>query len=140
MFGPLKDDQGELVVISRQDAAQQGRSFFYTGKPCRKRGHMSVRYVSNGCCKACLNQTFKPKINAWTQKLIPFVNQNLWTLQDFTKAERVALRVYLQHCIFEFIRKNRASRDLGYRTELEEAMLEIEERGKYAAGNPNTTD
>jgi hypothetical protein len=141
LFGPLKDAQGELVVISRQDASDQGRSFFYTGKPCRKRGHHSVRYVSNGCCKACLNQTFKPRVNPWTKKLSAFSSTLLWTGADLTKAERIVLRVYLQHCIFEYLRKLYASRPLTWRAELEEAMLEIENRGRFASvEDPRNTD
>lgn len=140
MYGPLLDDKGELVVITREEAAAQGRSFFYTGKPCKKRGHFSVRYVSNGCCKACLNQTFKPKLNPWTKKLVPFASSKLWTLADFSREERVALRVYLQHCIFTFIRSQRVARDLAYKAELEAAMQEIEERGKFAVGDPRNQD
>lgn len=39
-------------IISRQDAAVQGRKRFYTGKPC-KYGHDAQRFVSTGGCVAC---------------------------------------------------------------------------------------
>lgn len=140
MFGPLTNDSGELLINSREDAAAQGRSFFYTGKPCRKRGHLSVRYVSNGCCKACLNQTFKPRINIWSLKFIPFTSSHLWTLGDLSRDERIALRVYLQRCIFQFIRTLRKDKDLKYRGEIEAAMQEMEERDKYAINDSRNMD
>jgi hypothetical protein len=39
-------------VITRSNAAAQGRKHFYTGKPC-KYGHDSARFVSTGGCMAC---------------------------------------------------------------------------------------
>jgi hypothetical protein len=39
-------------VISRHDAANQGRHKFFTGKPC-KHGHTAERYVVNGTCTEC---------------------------------------------------------------------------------------
>lgn len=39
-------------LISRQDAAAQSRTRFYTGRPCRY-GHDAQRYVSTGGCVAC---------------------------------------------------------------------------------------
>lgn len=48
------DIQREL--ISRDDAHAQGLSYFYTGKQC-KRGHVDLRFVSNGGCKSCVNRT-----------------------------------------------------------------------------------
>lgn len=39
-------------IISRHDAAAQGRKRFYTGRPC-KYGHDAQRFVSTGGCVAC---------------------------------------------------------------------------------------
>jgi len=64
---------------------------------------------------------------------MPFSNSHLWTAAHFSKAQRVALRVYLQHCIFEFIRKNMGEMDFNARVELEAAMQEIEEIGRWAS-------
>jgi hypothetical protein len=139
MLNTLTDAQGNLQVISRRDAADNGYTFFYTGKAC-KHGHASKRYVSTGGCYACLTQTFKARINPWTSKLTPFASSKLWTGTDLTRDERVTLRVYLQHCIFEFLRKNRADRGFVYLTELEAGMQEIEERGKFALQDPRNTD
>ena len=140
MLGPLKNAQGELVVISRREAADGGRLFFYTGKPC-KHGHLAPRYVTNAGCQACLNTRFVPRRNPWTNKLIPFSNSHLWTAAHFSKAQRVALRVYLQHCIFAFVRKNIDDLTFNGKVELEAAMQEIEERGRWmTAEDPRNTD
>jgi len=124
----------------RQVAADKGEMFFDTGKPC-KRGHMSKRYVSTGGCVACLNYTIKVRRNPWTNKLVPFTNNHLWTATHFSKAQRIALRIYLQHCIFEFIRANMGDLDFNARVELQAAMQEIEELGKWASvEDPRNTD
>lgn len=138
LLGPLMNDNGSYAIISRRDAADSGRSFFYTGVPC-KHGHLALRYVSNAGCLGCLTK-FRAKVNPWTTKLVPLPTSKLWTLADFTRDERVTLRVYLQHCIFTFARSQRANRDLAYRSELETAMQEIEERGKFALGDPRNQD
>lgn len=41
-----------MEQISRYVAANSGKAFFYTGKPCHLQ-HDSVRYVSTGGCLAC---------------------------------------------------------------------------------------
>jgi hypothetical protein len=139
MRGTFTDDQGNLQVISRRDAADNGYTFFYSGKPC-KHGHVAPRYVTTGGCKACLVGMYRPKVNPWTTKLTPFASSKLWTGTDLTRDERVTLRVYLQHCIFEFLRKNRADRGLAYMAELEAGMQEVEERGKFALQDPRSQD
>lgn len=45
-------------VISRRDAAKNGRIYFYTGKKCSK-GHDALRFVSNGACTECQRQYSK---------------------------------------------------------------------------------
>lgn len=42
-----------MNIITRKEAAQQGLSRYYTGKPCKK-GHVSERMRSNGQCVTCL--------------------------------------------------------------------------------------
>lgn len=119
------------TVISRREAADSGKYFFFTGKPC-KHGHISKRYTSTGGCVACLNSTYKVRRNPWTDKLVPFSNSNLWTLNGLSKEQRVALRVYLQHCIFEFVRIQIAQQPLAYKAEVEAAIDEIENRNRFA--------
>lgn len=41
-----------VKLISKREAIRQGLKWFFTGKPC-KRGHISVRSINNGGCKAC---------------------------------------------------------------------------------------
>lgn len=127
------------AIISRQQAADSGKLKFFTGKPCRH-GHMAERYVTNGGCTACLGKHFKVRRNPWTGRLVPFSNNSLWTLNGFSKEERVTLRVYLQHCIFEYIRARIAKESLDERAIIEAAMQEIEERGRYAITDPRCTD
>jgi hypothetical protein len=141
MLGPLRDlATGELVVIGRREAADTGRTFFYTGKPC-KHGHMSPRYVTNAGCVTCITKSYKPRINPWSTRLVPFSNAHLWTAAHLSKMQRVALRVYLQHCIFEFVRVQVANDPVTFKVELEAAMQEIEDRGRFATHlDPRSTD
>lgn len=39
-------------TISREEAARQNLTHFFTGKPCRY-GHTAQRFVSTGSCTAC---------------------------------------------------------------------------------------
>lgn len=54
---PADTDRGGDVVapapIGRAEAHAAGKTHYFTGRPCRA-GHVSVRYVSTGTCKACL--------------------------------------------------------------------------------------
>ena len=43
-----------MQIITRQEAAQQGLSRFFTGKPC-KHGHVSERYTRGNQCAVCSN-------------------------------------------------------------------------------------
>jgi hypothetical protein len=45
-----------MQIISRDAAAANGLTRFYTGKACQ-RGHIAERYVSNGACVECLTKT-----------------------------------------------------------------------------------
>ena len=40
------------VIISREDAAEQKLTHFFTGRPC-KYGHLAPRFVSTGGCTEC---------------------------------------------------------------------------------------
>lgn len=44
-----------LSVITRQQAIDRGRRFYFDGKRCQ-RNHLSPRYASNGSCVACLRE------------------------------------------------------------------------------------
>jgi len=45
-------ESNPTFIISREEAAERGRSRFRTGTPC-KAGHLADRYVSNRQCVAC---------------------------------------------------------------------------------------
>lgn len=128
------------VVISRRDAADSGKKHYFTGEPC-KHGHTSPRYVTNGGCVACARSLFVPKHNPWTKELMPFTNANLWAATRFSKAQRIALRVYLQKCIFTFTRAQFENMEFKVQVELEAAMQEIEERPRFTQpDDPKCTD
>lgn len=42
-----------LTIISRRDAAAQGKKRYFTNVPC-KYGHIAERWVSSGMCKGCI--------------------------------------------------------------------------------------
>ena len=43
----------ERILISFKDAKEAGHSFYFTGRPCQKAGHVTLRYVS-GNCQECV--------------------------------------------------------------------------------------
>lgn len=45
----------EYEIITRAEAKEQGLTYYFTGKPC-KRGHLSKRQTSNGSCQSCVSQ------------------------------------------------------------------------------------
>lgn len=93
------------IVITRQDAHRNGEVFYFTGKPC-KSGHISHRYVSNGCCKVCVNGMFKKARNGLTSDLVTFQPSKLWAPAAMQRDDLIRLRHYLQTCIFAYIAKN----------------------------------
>lgn len=43
-------------IITRRDARAQGLKRYWTGKPCKRRGHIAERLCSNGECLACVRE------------------------------------------------------------------------------------
>ena len=41
-----------MELIRRKDALDQGLTYYFTGKPCKK-GHVALRRAINGCCVEC---------------------------------------------------------------------------------------
>lgn len=98
----------DMKVISRVEAHRLGRTMFFTGKPCRKQGHLAQRYVSSGGCKACVNGMFKKSLGSGlTHDLINFRPQKLMIHAGATREEAIRVRHYLQNCIFAFFKANR---------------------------------
>jgi hypothetical protein len=42
-----------MEILTRAAAKAAGAKFYYTGKPCKRAGHLSSRYTSNGHCVDC---------------------------------------------------------------------------------------
>lgn len=55
-----------LTIIRRKDALAQGLPRYFTGKPCRKAGHIAERFTVNGDCVAC--NPAKMKRIGWAKK------------------------------------------------------------------------
>jgi hypothetical protein len=62
------------VIITREEAVQQGLSRFYTGSPC-VRGHVAPRFVSSKACVTCARE-----------------NQNKWDAQNFGKLKQYSVK------------------------------------------------
>lgn len=43
-----------LELIARKEAWEKGLTRYFTGQPCRARGHVAERYVSTSGCVECL--------------------------------------------------------------------------------------
>jgi hypothetical protein len=41
-----------MKLIKRKEALAEGKTHYYTGKPCKK-GHIALRRAANGCCVEC---------------------------------------------------------------------------------------
>lgn len=51
--------------ISRKAAKAAGLKHYFTGKPCKRAGHIDRRYVCSFCCVTCARE----KANEWFQSL-----------------------------------------------------------------------
>lgn len=96
----IQPDPSELQVISREQAAAEGKRVYFTGQAC-KHGHVAQRYVSTGGCLGCLNKwkhlTAK---NPFSHDLVPFVpRKGLWRSKRLTLEQLGQLDTYLQTCI-----------------------------------------
>lgn len=45
-----------VEIIARKNAMRQALKRYFTGKPCKKRGHIAERLCSNGECLACVKE------------------------------------------------------------------------------------
>lgn len=41
-----------MKLLKRKDALAEGKTYYFTGKPCKK-GHVAPRRAINGCCTEC---------------------------------------------------------------------------------------
>lgn len=96
---------GTLEIISRKDAHARGDVFFFTGRPCRVRGHVGRRYVSNGCCVACFSM-FKRKVGSGvTLDMMTFRPEKLVAPSSYTREDLIKLRHYLQTCVYAYTQR-----------------------------------
>lgn len=62
-------EKGAIVkIVTRMEAAKSGLNRFFTGKPCRN-GHIAERYVINGTCVECANNSAKRHNNEFVMAL-----------------------------------------------------------------------
>lgn len=54
-----------MQVITRKAAKAAGLKYYYTGKPCKRGGHIDQRYVASFCCRTCA----RDKANEWFRSL-----------------------------------------------------------------------
>jgi len=94
----------ESIVKTRKQAYADGDLLYYTGRAC-KQGHLSQRYVSNGCCKYCINQTFKRRYVEPDGPLVNFIPSKLRAPRSYGINDLIRLRHYLQTCVFAYMRQ-----------------------------------
>jgi 5-methylcytosine-specific restriction endonuclease McrA len=71
-----KRDTQPREIITRAEAKARGLPFYFTGKPCRSRGHVGFRYVGgNGDCVQCAREraaayqaAHPEKVRQWSRK------------------------------------------------------------------------
>lgn len=89
-------------LCTREQAAQNGRMFFFTGKPC-KHGHIEPRYVSTSGCIGCLHKYKKLFAkNPFTKDKVPFDASGLWVSKRLNQEQRIQLGEYIQKCVDTF--------------------------------------
>ena len=91
-------------LISREDAAAKGQTTYYTGMPCRKAGHISERYVSNGACLMCLQRFRRVTQNPWTKELTPFLlDTGFYVPTGLTPELHGELVEFLHQCVEHWV-------------------------------------
>jgi 5-methylcytosine-specific restriction endonuclease McrA len=53
-----------MEIITRDEAIKRGMSYYFTGEPCAKRGHVSKRVVSSYSCFECRKEMLEGKAKA----------------------------------------------------------------------------
>lgn len=90
------------TVISRRDAAAQGLTHFYTGRPCLH-GHDAERFVTSGRCIVCAYPHARGGgFNPFTQLLRKYQPAPLWILKALSAEEVEEMNAYLQLCANAF--------------------------------------
>jgi hypothetical protein len=88
---------------TREQAAADGRTFYFTGEPC-KHGHTAPRYVSTTGCLDCLTKFRRLKAkNPHTHDLVPYSCPTLWRSKRLDGEQLDGLAKYLQTCIDAYV-------------------------------------
>lgn len=45
-----------MEIVSRKAAKAAGLKYYFTGKPCKRGGHIDQRFVCSFCCKTCARE------------------------------------------------------------------------------------
>lgn len=91
------------ALMTREDAATQGRKTYYLGTPCQK-GHISERYTSNGACLMCLQRFRRTTMNPWTRELAPYVlDQGFFIPAGITPELHAELTEFLHQCVEHWV-------------------------------------
>lgn len=87
--------QAVKTVISRDDAQSQGRTRYYTGVSCKKRGHFSERFVSSGGCVECVNRK-RTTTTGYNVVNIQFIIERGWSA-DLVPRFRVIMQEWAKN-------------------------------------------
>jgi 5-methylcytosine-specific restriction endonuclease McrA len=52
-----------MTIISRKAAKAAGQKYYFTGKPCKRGGHVEKRFVSSFLCMACARDKARERYN-----------------------------------------------------------------------------
>lgn len=86
-------------VISREEAAKQGRKTYFTAEPC-KHGHTAPRYVTNAGCLECIGKWKRASAkNPYSHDLEPYMGVTFWVSKRLSPEQLAGLEPYLQKCI-----------------------------------------
>lgn len=88
-----------MEIISREEAASQGKKRYFTGQPCRN-GHVAQRYVLNSGCLDCAHRFKRLRaVNSFSHDLVPFDAVTFWRSKRHTQESLKGLHAYIQGCI-----------------------------------------
>lgn len=89
-------------LVSRDEAAANGRATYFTGIPC-KRGHVALRYTCNTGCIECLQRFRRTTVNPWTKELAPFQPQGLYAPAGLTPELLAELAEFMHQSVAHWV-------------------------------------
>lgn len=85
-----------LVVVTRDEATKNGRTRYFTGRPCKK-GHISERYTSTMGCVECLRP--RKVVHSPFKLGVISYSPRLWCNEALTLEQLQGMDGYLQTCV-----------------------------------------